>query len=165
MDGGGEREGDFPPEGRYRYYILTQEEAAAGATTAAGSGGGGGAGGADGGEDDGAGGGRLKERYHFVIIGEGTAADAAMESILRMQPEAEILCLSDETVREWMRLCCVVMCCVASLFARAGLLCTCAKRSRAPSRGCLFLLRCTSVGGWCEAQVCLGAPMIGGREG
>ncbi|CAM9861109.1 unnamed protein product, partial [Scytosiphon promiscuus] len=35
-------------------------------------------------------------RYHFVVIGEGTAADAAMESILRMQPEAEILCLSDE---------------------------------------------------------------------
>lgn len=45
----------------------------------------------------------MKGRYHFVIIGEGTAADAAMESILRMQPEAEILCLSDEIVRAWLR--------------------------------------------------------------
>ncbi|CAM9521710.1 unnamed protein product, partial [Hapterophycus canaliculatus] len=91
-DEDGEWESGFPPEGRYRYYILSQEEAAAEATNA-----GGGAGGADdrkGGEEGEHGG--LKTRYHFVVIGEGTAADAAMESILRMQPEAEILCLSDE---------------------------------------------------------------------
>lgn len=90
-DEGGEWENGFPPEGRYRYYILSQEEAAEAANA------GSGAGDADaggGGEDGG-----LKRRYHFVVIGEGTAADAAMESILRMQPEAEILCLSDEKVR------------------------------------------------------------------
>ncbi|CAN0449562.1 unnamed protein product, partial [Ectocarpus sp. 12 AP-2014] len=100
-DGGGGEEEEFPAEGRYRFYILTPEEAAAEGTSALD----GFAGGWDGdeddegedGDDDDRGGARLKERYHFVVIGGGTTADAAMESILRMRPEAEILCLSDET--------------------------------------------------------------------
>lgn len=84
----GDKEEGVPAEGRYRYYILSQEEAAAEASSppkASGVGG--------------AGDGRLSGRYNYVIIGEGAAADAAVESILRMQPEAEILFLSDETVR------------------------------------------------------------------
>ncbi|CAN0273736.1 unnamed protein product, partial [Ectocarpus sp. 4 AP-2014] len=95
-DGGGGEEEEFPAEGRYRFYILTPEEAAAEGTSSLD----GFAGGWDGyedDEDDDRRGRRLKERYHFVVIGGGTTADAAMESILRMRPEAEILCLSDET--------------------------------------------------------------------
>ncbi|CBJ28272.1 conserved unknown protein [Ectocarpus siliculosus] len=99
-DGGGGEAEEFPAEGSYRFYILTPEEAAAEGTSALD----GFAGGWDGyeddeddDEDDDRGGRRLKERYHFVVIGGGTTADAAMESILRMRPEAEILCLSDET--------------------------------------------------------------------
>lgn len=89
-EGGGE--GPFPPEGRYRFYILSQEEAAIKAARVPKIGQGGAGDGRGGGE------GELKGRYSFVIIGEGTAADAAVESLLRMQPEADILYLSDETV-------------------------------------------------------------------
>eukprot|EP00904_Undaria_pinnatifida_P003052 jgi/Undpi1/12748/HiC_scaffold_6.g02416.m1 len=83
--GGEEEEVDTPAEAHYRHYILTQEEATAGV-----GGGGGGDRGRGGNE-------RLKGRYNFVIIGEGTSADAAVEAILRMRPEAEILFLSDQT--------------------------------------------------------------------
>lgn len=96
-DEGGDDE--FPPEGRYRFYILSQEEAAAESSNAAAAAGSTASGPGAGGAGGGSGGGRLKGRYNFVIIGEGTAADAAVESILRVQPEAEILCLSDETVK------------------------------------------------------------------
>lgn len=86
-EGGGDGEGEVLAQGTYKYYILSEEEAAAEATglpkvdPSAGI------------ED-----GRLKRRYRFIIIGEGAAADAAVESILRMQPEAEILFLSDQKV-------------------------------------------------------------------
>lgn len=93
--GNGEWDDGFPPEGRYRFYILSQDEAAAEASTAVAATDAGRTASSPGGD----GSGQLKGRYHFVIIGEGTAADAAVESILRVQPEAEILCLSDETVK------------------------------------------------------------------
>lgn len=38
-------------------------------------------------------------RYSYVIIGAGTTANAAVEAILQMQPDADILLLSDEMVR------------------------------------------------------------------
>ncbi|CAM9920878.1 unnamed protein product [Ectocarpus fasciculatus] len=102
-DGGGEEEEEeeeFPAEGRYRFYILTPEEAAAEGRSALDGFAGRRWDGYDEDNDDERGGRRrLKERYHFVVIGGGTTADAAMESILRMRPEAEILCLSDETPR------------------------------------------------------------------
>ncbi|CAM9331117.1 unnamed protein product [Discosporangium mesarthrocarpum] len=37
-----------------------------------------------------------KSRYSYVIIGAGTTANAAVEAILHLQPDADILLLSDE---------------------------------------------------------------------
>lgn len=39
-----------------------------------------------------------KGRYSYVIIGAGTTAKAALEAILQMHPDADILLLSDESV-------------------------------------------------------------------
>lgn len=86
--------GNVQSDGQYKFYILSEVEAAAEALGVSKAGGGAGESGSGGGGD-----GKLRGRYNFVIIGEGAAADAAVESILRMQPEAEILFLSDETVR------------------------------------------------------------------
>lgn len=80
-------------EHHYKFYILSESQAAAEALNTSNSQGRGIRGeGTDGGR------GGLKNRYTFVIIGEGSTADAAVESILRMQPEAEILFLSDQKV-------------------------------------------------------------------
>ncbi|KAG5175272.1 hypothetical protein JKP88DRAFT_265911 [Tribonema minus] len=38
-----------------------------------------------------------KRKYTYVIIGSGTTASAAIESILNLQPDADILLLTDET--------------------------------------------------------------------
>lgn len=39
-----------------------------------------------------------KARYSYVIIGAGTTANAAVEAILQMQPDADILLLNEDTV-------------------------------------------------------------------
>ena len=79
-------------EHQYKFYILSESQAVAQAGRASNST----AGRAKRGTEGGNGG--LKSRYTFVIIGEGSTADAAVESILRMHPEAEILFLSDQKV-------------------------------------------------------------------
>lgn len=78
-------------ERHYKFYILSESQVAAEASNSSNSQGRGiGGKGGDGGG--------LRNRYTFVIIGEGSTADAAVESILRIQPEAEILFLSDQKV-------------------------------------------------------------------
>lgn len=78
-------------EQHYKFYILSESQAAAEASNTSNSQGRGTGG-------HGTDGGGLRNRYTFVIIGEGSTADAAVESILRIQPEAEILFLSDQKV-------------------------------------------------------------------
>lgn len=88
-----EEDEGLPPGTKYSYFVLKEgEDAEDRYALLRGAKGGGGGGAAGGGEG-------LRGRYKFVIVGEGAAADAAVEAILRMQPEAEILFLSDETVR------------------------------------------------------------------
>lgn len=42
---------------------------------------------------------KVKNHYQYVIIGAGTTAYAAIETIFNHQPDADILIISDEAVR------------------------------------------------------------------